>query len=78
MRPDGEGRWHARQQRRVADTFSGLEDVYDLVLMTQLDRAAQDDEELICRRAILNQNVGAGRIGPHRDGRRDMQQFVPG
>ena len=37
VRPDGEGRRHARQQRRVAKALSGLEDIHNLVLVTELD-----------------------------------------
>jgi hypothetical protein len=37
VRPDGEGRRHARQQRRVAKALSGLEDIHNHVLVTELD-----------------------------------------
>ena len=46
VRPDGERRRHARQQRRVAKALSGLEDVHHLVLVAELDRAVADDEKL--------------------------------
>ncbi len=77
VRPDGECRRHARQQRRVAEALSGLEDVHHLILVAQLDRAAADDEKLGRRGAVLDQNVGACGVGADRDRRGDAQQIVP-
>jgi hypothetical protein len=78
MRPDGERRRHARQQRWVAKALSRFEEVHHLVLVAQFDRAAPDDEKSRRRRAILDQNVGACRIGPHRRRCGDTQQIIPG
>ena len=64
MRPDGERRRHARQQRWVAKALSGLEDVHHLVLVAQFDRAAPDDEKLRRRGTVLDQNVGARGVRP--------------
>ena len=77
MRPDGEGRRHASQQRRVAEALPGLEDVHHLVLVAQLDRAAADDEKLRRRGAVLDQNIGACGVGSYRYRRGDAQQIVP-
>jgi hypothetical protein len=78
VRPNGESRRHARQQGRVAKALSRLEDIHHLVLVTQLDRTLANDEKLGRRRAVLDQNVGASRVGPDRDRCSDMQQFVSG
>ena len=77
VRPDGECRRHARQQRWVAEALSGLEDVHHLILVAELDRAAANDEKLLRRGAVLDQNVGARGVGPDRDRRGDAQQIVP-
>ena len=77
MRPDGERRRHARQQRWVAEALSGFEDVHHLILVAQLDRAAADDEKLRRRGAVLDQDVGACGVGPDRYRRGDAPQIVP-
>jgi hypothetical protein len=56
----------------------GSRNVHHLVLVAQLDRTLANDEKLGRRRAVLDQNVGASRVGPDRDRCRDMQQFVSG
>ena len=61
MRPHGECRRHPGQQRWVAEALSRLEDVHHLILVAELDRAAANDEKLLRRGAVLDQNVGARR-----------------
>ena len=62
----------------MAEGLSGLEDVHDLVLVAQFNRARSDDKELRCGRAVLDQNVSTGEESAEPDRRCDMQQFVSG
>ena len=55
---------------------SRLEDVHRLDLVAELERAAANDEKLLRRGAVLEQNVGASRVGLERDRRGDAREIV--
>ena len=59
-----ERRCHPRQQRRMAEALTGLEDLDDLLLVDQLDRALDDDVQVVRRLTVLDEDVVA-------DGERD-------
>src|SRR4029077_16834473 len=67
----------ARQQRWVTKALPGLEDIHDLVLMAQLDRATPEDEKLMRRGTVLDQNVGASGVGPDRYRLGYARQIIP-
>ena len=62
----------------MAEGLSGLEDVHDLVLVAQFNRAFTYDVKLGGRRTVLDQNVSTGEESADPDRRSDMQQFVSG
>ena len=61
----------------MAEALPRFEDVHHLVLVAELDRAAANDEKLLRRGAVLDQNVGARRVGPDRYRRGDAREIVP-
>jgi hypothetical protein len=77
MRPDGERGRHPGQQRWVAETLSRLEDVHHFILVAERDRPAANDKKLLSRGAVLDQNVGARRVGPQCYPSGDAREIVP-
>ena len=56
--PHGEGRGEPAQERRLAEGLARPEQVDDLAVVDELDRALPDDAEVFRRRAVLDQNRG--------------------
>ena len=72
-----ECRRHACQQRRVAEALTGLQDLDDLLLVDELDRALDDDVQVVRRLAVLDEDVVAEAVATDLDARRQWCRGRP-
>ena len=75
-RPDGERRGEPAQRRRLAEHLARAEQVDDLPVVEELDRALADDVDVLRRRAVLEQDRSARLVPPLLDPGCDRRQLA--